>query len=126
MALMQKTTGLSPEDTTESAMVVSLEEGGDVEQENTEYSGVAAFVEGQSRGFKDDRMNDEERWMMVYRNYRGLYGSEVKFTVSEKSKAFVKITKTKVLAAYAQIVDALFAGSKFPIGIEAMKQVHFI
>ena len=123
---MQKTTGLSPEDTTESAMVVSLEEGGDVEQENTEYSGVAAFVEGQSRGFKDDRMNDEERWMMVYRNYRGLYGSEVKFTVSEKSKAFVKITKTKVLAAYAQIVDALFAGSKFPIGIEAMKQVHFI
>ena len=123
---MQKPTGSSPEDTTESAMVVSLEESGDVEQENTEYSGVAAFVEGQSRGFKDDRMNDEERWMMVYRNYRGLYGSEVKFTVSEKSKAFVKITKTKVLAAYAQIVDALFAGSKFPIGIEAMKQVHFI
>ena len=107
-------------------MVVSLEESRDVEQENTEYSGVAAFVEGQSRGFKDDRMNDEERWMMVYRNYRGLYGSEVKFTVSEKSKAFVKITKTKVLAAYAKIVDVLFAGSKFPIGIEAMKQVHFI
>ena len=126
MALMQKTTGLSPEDTTESAMVVSLEEGGDVEQENTEYSGVAAFVEGQSRRSKDDGMNDEEQWMMAYRNYRGLYGSKVKFTDSEKSKAFVKITKTKVLAAYAQIVDALFAGSKFPIGIEAMKQVHFI
>jgi hypothetical protein len=64
-------------------------------------------------------MNDDERWMMAYRNYRGLYGSEVKFIVSEKSKAFVKITKTKVLAAYAQIVDVLFAGSKFPIGIEA-------
>jgi hypothetical protein len=116
---MQKPTGPSPEDTTESDMVVSLEESGDVEQENIEYSGVAAFVEGQFRRSKDDRMNDEERWMMAYRNYRGLYGSEVKFTVSEKSKAFVKITKTKVLAAYAQFVDVLFAGSKFPIGIEA-------
>ena len=118
MALMQKPTAPSPEDTTEPDMVVSLEESGDVEQENVEYSGVVAFIEGQFRRAKDDRMNDEERWMMAYRNYRGLYGSEVQFTDSEKSKAFVKITKTKVLAAYAQIVDVLFAGSKFPIGIE--------
>ena len=106
-------------------MVVSLEESGNVEQGNIEYSGVAAFVEGQFRRSKDDRMNDEEQWMMAYRNYRGLYGSKVKFTDSEKSKAFVKITKTKVLAAYAKIVDVLFAGSKFPIGIEARKQDHF-
>ena len=118
MALMQKPTHPSPEDTTESDMVVSLEESGDVEQENIEYSGVATFVEGQFRRSKDDRMTDEERWMMAYRNYRGLYDSEVKFMDSEKSKAFVKITKTKVLAAYAQSVDVLFAGSKFPFGIE--------
>ena len=65
MALMQKPTGPSPEDTTEPDMVVSLEESGDVEQENVEYSGVAAFIEGQFRRAKDDRMNDEERWMMA-------------------------------------------------------------
>ena len=61
MALMQKPTGPFPEDTTESNMLVSLEESGDVEQENIEYSGVAAFVEGQFRRSKDDRINDEER-----------------------------------------------------------------
>jgi hypothetical protein len=48
MALMQKPTNPPPEDTTESNMVVSLEESGDVERENIEYSGVAAFVEASS------------------------------------------------------------------------------
>ena len=121
MALMDKPTGPSPEDTTESQDVVALEEANDVEQENIEYSGVAAFIEGQYRRSKDQRLADEERWLMAYRNYRGIYGPEVQFTDTEKSQAFVKITKTKVLAAYAQIVDVLFAGSKFPLGIEARK-----
>jgi len=58
---------------------------------------------------------------MAYRNYRGIYGPDVQFTDTEKSQAFVKITKTKVLAAYAQIVDVLFAGSKFPVVIESRK-----
>ncbi len=118
---MDKPTGPSPEDTTESQDVVALEEANDVEQENIEYSGVAAFIEGQYRRSKDQRLADEERWLMAYRNYRGIYGPEVQFTDTEKSQAFVKITKTKVLAAYAQIVDVLFAGSKFPLGIEARK-----
>jgi len=121
MALMDKPTGPSPEDTTESQDVVALEEANDVEQENLDYSGVAAFIEGQYRRSKDQRLADEERWLMAYRNYRGIYGPEVQFTDTEKSQAFVKITKTKVLAAYAQIVDVLFAGSKFPLGIEARK-----
>ena len=64
------------------------------------------------------RQQDEERWLKAYRNYRGLYGPDVRFTSEEKSQAFIKVTKTKVLAAYAQIVDVLFAGSKFPIAIE--------
>ena len=39
-------------------MVASLEENGDLEQENIEYSGVAAFIEGQFRRAKDDRLDD--------------------------------------------------------------------
>jgi hypothetical protein len=39
-------------------MVVSLEESGDVEQENVTYSGGAAFIEGQFRRAKDDRVDD--------------------------------------------------------------------
>ena len=67
---------------------------------------------------KDSRRSDEDRLLIAYRNYRGIYGPEVQFTDTEKSKAFVKITKTKVLASCAQIVDVLYASQKFPIGVQ--------
>ena len=118
MALMQKPSDLDPEDTTEAQAMVALAEDGDVEEENLQYSGVAGFVEDQFRKSKDARQTEEERWLTAYRNYRGIYGPELQFTDTEKSKAFIKITKTKVLAAFAQIVDVLYAGSKFPISIE--------
>jgi len=118
MALMDKPSDLPLEETSEMSNVISLDEDGDVEQENHEYSGVVSFVESQFRRSKDRRLTDETRWLDSYRNYRGIYGPEVQFTSTEKSKAFIKVTKTKVLAAYAQIVDVLFAGSKFPVGIE--------
>jgi hypothetical protein len=63
-------------------------------------------------------LGDEERWLRSYRNYRGIYGPEVQFTSSEKSKVFVKVTKTKTLAAYGQIVDVLFGNNKFPLSVE--------
>jgi len=118
MALMEPPNGVSPDDATEADAVVALDEDGNVEEENAEYSGIAAFIQSQFRRSKDRRLADEDRWLMGYRNYRGIYGPEVQFTDTEKSKAFVKITKTKVLAAYAQVIDVLFAGSKFPVGIE--------
>ena len=58
------------------------------------------------------RQQDEDRWLKAYRNYRGLYGPDVRFTSEEKSQAFIKVTKTKVLAAYAQIVDVEAQGKK--------------
>ena len=39
------------------------------------------------------------------------------FRDTEKSRVFVKITKTKVLAAYGQLIEVLFSQGKFPIGI---------
>ena len=42
----------------------------------------------------------------------------MQFTSTEKSQVFIKITKTKVLAAYGQIIDVLFAGQRFPLGVE--------
>jgi len=121
MALMDKPTGFDPEDSAEASNVISLDEDGDVEQENNEYAGLSAYVLGQYRRSKDHRLNEETRWLGAYRNYRGIYGPEVQFTDTEKSQAFVKITKTKVLAAYAQMTDVLFAGAKFPIGVEARR-----
>lgn len=118
MALMDKPT---PEDTNETDQTVALDEEGNVEEENISYSGAVSFVTSQYGRAKDARFSDEERWLDSYRNYRGIYSNEVQFTDTEKSKAFIKVTKTKVLAAYAQIVDVLFAGSKFPLGVEPSK-----
>jgi hypothetical protein len=67
---------------------------------------------------EDARRVDEERWLRAYRNYRGIYGSDVQFTETEKSRVFIKVTKTKTLAAYGQIVDVLFANNSFPISVE--------
>ena len=54
------------------------------------------------------------------------------FSDNEKSKVFIKITKTKVIAAYAQIVEVLFGNGRFPITIEptvlpegVSESVHF-
>ena len=67
------------------------------------------------------RDTDEKRWIKAYENYRGLYSKGVKFRESEKSRVFVKITKTKVLAAFGQLVDVIFGTGKFPIGISETK-----
>ena len=70
---------------------------------------------------EESRDMDEARWLESYENYRGLYGKRVKFRDSEKSRVFIKVTKTKVLAAFGQLVDVLFNTGKFPIGIAETK-----
>ena len=70
---------------------------------------------------EDARSSDERRWLSSYSNYRGLYKRNVRFRDSEKSRIFVKITKTKVLAAFGQLVDVIFGTGKFPIGINETK-----
>ena len=89
-------------------------------QEDTLFenvSNVVTFVNDRYKRAEDARNADEERWLRAYRNYRGVYGPDVQFTSSEKSKVFVKVTKTKTLAAYGQIVDVLFGNNKFPLTI---------
>lgn len=103
-----------PEDITLEQNALGLDDS----DTDAELGGLVGWIESRYNRSKDSRQSDEERWLKAYRNYRGLYGPDVQFTEDEKSQAFIKITKTKVLAAYAQIVDVLFAGSKFPIGIE--------
>jgi hypothetical protein len=82
-----------------------------------EKSSVVGFVQERYKRAEDARYADEQRWLRAYRNYRGIYGSDVQFTDSEKSRVFVKVTKTKTLAAYGQIVDVLFGNNKFPLSV---------
>jgi len=76
------------------------------------------FIREKFQQSETSRIYDEKRWLKAYRNYRGLYGPDMAFRESEKSKVFVKITKTKVLAAFGQIIEVLFSSGKFPIGIQ--------
>ena len=79
---------------------------------------VVSFVSERFKRAEDAREGDEERWLRAYRNYRGLYGPDVQFTETEKSRVFVKVTKTKTLAAYGQIIDVLFGNNKFPLSVD--------
>jgi len=64
-----------------------------------EAQSVINFVEQRYSEAEESRRKDEDRWLRAYRNYRGIYSSDVQFTETEKSRVFIKVTKTKVLAA---------------------------
>ena len=111
---------------------IALEDTDDTVAQDADVSNIIPFVMERYRRAEDYRYQDEERWLRAYRNYRGLYGPDVQFTESEKSRVFIKVTKTKTLAAYGQIVDVLFANNKFPLSIEptelpegVVADVHF-
>ena len=86
--------------------------------EDSQTENIIPFIMERYNRAEDYRRQDEERWLRSYRNYRGIYGPEVQFTEAEKSRVFIKVTKTKTLAAYGQIVDVLFANNKFPLTID--------
>ena len=97
---------------------VVLEDTDDTVVEDAETSKIIPFIMEKYNRAEDYRRQDETRWLRAYRNYRGIYGPEVQFTEAEKSRVFIKVTKTKTLAAYGQIADVLFAKNSFPISID--------
>ena len=99
--------------TSETDEVTSLSEDKD-----DSYSNLGSLIESRLKESEQARLYDEKRWLRSYRNYRGIYGSDMAFRDSEKSKVFVKVTKTKVLASYGQLIEVLFSQGKFPIGIQ--------
>jgi len=81
--------------------------------------GLAGHIQAKFEDSENGRRTFEQRWLQAYKNFRGIYDSSTQYRDSERSKVFIKITKTKVLAAYGQIVDILFANKKFPIMVES-------
>ena len=82
------------------------------------FPGLAGYVKEKFEESENGRYAHEQRWLQAYKNFRGVYDSTTVYRDSERSKVFVRITKTKVLAAYGQIVDILFANKKFPLVVE--------
>jgi len=111
---------------------IALEDTDDTTVVDANVSSIIPFIMERYKRSEDYRYQDEERWLRAYRNYRGLYSPDVQFTEAEKSRVFIKVTKTKTLAAYGSIVDVLFANHKFPLSVEptelpegVVEDVHF-
>ena len=71
---------------------------------------------------KTARFPTEKRMLTAYEDYRGIVNISRNMRTDEKSRVFVKIPKTKTLAAYGQLNEVLFGGNKFPLGIYATER----
>lgn len=104
-----------PELSTETA---ALEDVSEASEEKLYVSRLVDIVTTRFTSAETSRRQYEEQWLRNYRNYRGVYSEAVKFTEAEKSRVFIKVTKTKVLAAYGQITDVLFSAGRFPLSVD--------
>jgi hypothetical protein len=124
MSFMQEdeSTGLPVANQSENQPVdgegYALEEADDAAQDAVELNSLVDFVETKFHQAKTARQTKERKWLTLYRNHIGEYDGEHTFEEHEKSRVFIKITKTKVNAAHNMVVDVLLAGGKFPIGYE--------
>ena len=100
------------------SQTLALDDVKNIDEEGFSGGGLIAFIQERYTRSEESRRSDETRWLRAYRNYRGLYGPDVRFTETEKSRVFIKVTKTKTLAAYGQITDVLFSNNKFPLSID--------
>ena len=90
----------------------------DITDAREQMPGLAGYIQNKFEDSENGRRSFEQRWLTAYKNFRGYYDSSTQYRESERSRVFIKITKTKVLAAYGAIVDILFANKKFPIVVE--------
>ena len=73
---------------------VEDEQGINLTLEENLQNNLVGLIEDRFASAESARDLDEKRWLESYHNYRGLYGKNVRFRESEKSRVFVKITKT--------------------------------
>lgn len=111
---------------------LALDDVKNIEEQGFSGNSLLNFIESRYTRSEESRRTDETRWLRAYRNYRGIYGPDVQFTSTEKSRVFIKVTKTKTLAAYGQITEVLLSNNKFPISIDpstlpdgVIADVHF-
>ena len=81
--------------------------------------GLPGYIREKFDSAEKGRYIYEQRWLQAYKNFRGVTDSTTEYRSSERSKVFIRTTKTKVLAAYGQITDILFANKKFPLVVES-------
>lgn len=83
-------------------------------------SGLANFVYNKYNSAKTNRRELEEAWHEAHVNFRGKATETTKFTSTEESQVVIKVTKTKVVAAYGIVHEILFPnyGNTFPVMVK--------
>ena len=111
---------------------IVLEDTDESNVDDYKTNNIIPYIQSRYKRAEDYRQQDETRWLDAYRNYRGIYGPDVQFTEVEKSRVFIKVTKTKTLAAYQQLESVMFANNKFPLTVDptelpegVVSDVHF-
>ena len=97
---------------------VEGEQGKTLQLEGDQTRNLIGLIKNRFANAEKARIGDESRWLNSYQNFRGLYGKKVRFRESEKSRVFIKVTKTKTVAAYGQLIDVLFGTGHFPIAVK--------
>ena len=97
---------------------VEGEDGKSLQLEEGQSRNLVGIIKSRFAEAERARQGDEDRWLSSYQNFRGLYGKRVRFRESEKSRVFIKVTKTKTVAAYGQLIDVLFGTGSFPISVK--------
>lgn len=110
-----------------------MEEGKEVLEALTEgelaerlnFTELATFVKERWTEAANGRRTTENIWNENFWMYRGEYSPAQRMAIAKAearnpgaSTVYIKVTKTKVQAAYGQILEILFSGNKFPISVE--------
>ena len=80
-------------------------------QQEQELNSLGGRLSKIFQEYKDARKETENEWLKDLRQYNGIYEPSVLAALNEagaRSKVFVGLTRTKVMAAYSRIVDLLF------------------
>lgn len=84
-----------------------------------DFQGLGPRLQSLFREYKDARHDVEQEWISSFRQFLGQYDPEVLAKLSgARSKIFVGLTRTKVMAAFSRIVDLLFQPGQDFFGIE--------
>jgi len=100
--------------------IADKEAAKELENIRKEVPGLVAAIQDRFERAENGRAADEMRWQKNYADYRGKYtsGTDNLSREPNRSKVFVKIPKTKTLAAYGQLLDVLFPTTKsYPLEI---------
>ena len=111
---------LSFRDLTDSSTSVTLTDAATGAVLNA-LSPLAGHIQSKYDMAKTARRPHELRWGRAWVNFRGKPNSTT-FISTEKSKAFIKVSKTKMIAVYSQLLEVLFNNDVIPIEVTATPQ----